>query len=81
MHHFRRRRRLRDVTTVPASAFPAVVPKYLRWRSARLRHPIKQLFMPGLRAVRDALLVYHDQNIIDDDELLLLYDLNSSKKP
>ena len=37
--------------------------------------------MPGLRAVRDALLVYHDQNIIDDDELLLLYDLNSSKNP
>ena len=37
--------------------------------------------MPGLRAVRDALLVYHDQNIIDDDELVLLYDLNSSKNP
>ena len=35
--------------------------------------------MPRLRAVRDALLIYHDQNIIDDDELLLLYDLNSSK--
>ena len=37
--------------------------------------------MPRLRVVRDAVLLYPDQNIIHDDELLLLYDLNSSKNP
>ena len=32
--------------------------------------------MPGLREVRTALLLAHHENFIEDEELLLLYDLN-----
>ena len=35
--------------------------------------------MSGLRGVRDALLLCHDGDLIDDEELLLLYDVNKSK--
>ena len=37
--------------------------------------------MPGLREVRTALLLAHHENFIEDEELLLLYDLNRSKNP
>ena len=37
--------------------------------------------MPGLREVRTALLLAHHDNLIEDEELLLLYDLNRSKNP
>ena len=37
--------------------------------------------MPRLRDVRDCLLLSHDQNLINDEELLLLYDMNTSKNP
>lgn len=34
--------------------------------------------VPSLREVRDALLFAHSDNLINDEELLLLYDLNTS---
>ena len=37
--------------------------------------------MPGLRDVQNCLLLSHALNVIDDEELLLLYDLNRSKNP
>ena len=37
--------------------------------------------MTGLREVRNALLLSHSQNLIDDEEFVLLYNLNSSKNP
>ena len=37
--------------------------------------------MPKLREVRDCLLMSYDQNLLDDEEFVLLYDLNSSKNP
>ena len=37
--------------------------------------------MGGLREVREALLLSHAQNIIDDEEFVLLYNLNKSKNP
>ena len=30
---------------------------------------------------RDALVLYHDKGVIDDEEFCLLYDANRSKKP
>lgn len=35
--------------------------------------------MQKLRAIRNCLLLCHDQRIIDDEEFVLLYDLNQSK--
>ena len=35
--------------------------------------------MSGLRGVRDAHLLCHDADLIDDEELLLLYDVNASR--
>ena len=35
--------------------------------------------MEGLRSFRDALLLSHDAGVIDDEDLLLLYDINKSK--
>ena len=37
--------------------------------------------MPKLRVVRDCLLLCHDQNDINDEEFLYLYDINQSKNP
>ena len=37
--------------------------------------------MPGLREEREALLMAHFENAIDDEEFLLLYDINKSKNP
>ena len=37
--------------------------------------------MVGLRQVRDCLLTSHSLNIINTEESILLYDLNSSKNP
>ena len=35
--------------------------------------------MPGLREAREALLMAHFGNFINDEEFLLLYDINKSK--
>lgn len=37
--------------------------------------------MPKLREIRNCLLLFHDQKLIDDEEFILLYDLNRSKNP
>ena len=37
--------------------------------------------MPELREVREALLLTHYENVIDDEEFLLLYDINKSENP
>ena len=37
--------------------------------------------MPSLREVRECLLLAHAQNVLDDEEFVLLYDMNSSKNP
>ena len=37
--------------------------------------------MAGLRQVREALLVSHSLNLINDEEFMLLYDINSTKNP
>ena len=34
--------------------------------------------MPKLKTVRDSLLIAHSENILDDEELLLLFDVNRS---
>ena len=34
--------------------------------------------MPSLREIRDILLFAHSDNLINDEEFLLLYDLNKS---
>ena len=34
--------------------------------------------MPKLKTVRDSLLIAHSENILDDEELLLLFDGNRS---
>ena len=34
--------------------------------------------MPKLKTVRDPLLIAHSENILDDEELLLLFDVNRS---
>ena len=34
--------------------------------------------MPKLKTVRDSLFIAHSENIIDDEELLLLFDVNRS---
>ena len=34
--------------------------------------------MPKLKTVRDSLLITHSENILDDEELLLLFDVNRS---
>ena len=34
--------------------------------------------MPTLKAVRDSLLIAHSENILDDEELILLFDVNRS---
>ena len=35
--------------------------------------------MPNFREARKALLYAHSDNLIDDEEFMLLYDLNTSK--
>ena len=37
--------------------------------------------MASFRELRDSLLLYHDEGVIDDEELLILYDLYESKNP
>ena len=37
--------------------------------------------MAGLRQVRNALLISHSQNLINDEEFMLLYNINKSKNP
>lgn len=37
--------------------------------------------MATFREEREALLLANDLDLIDDEEMLLLYDLNRSKKP
>ena len=37
--------------------------------------------MSGLREVREALFLAHNENYINDEEFLLLYDINKSKNP
>ena len=37
--------------------------------------------MASLRETREALLLAHDQGIVDDEEFVLLFDLNKSKNP
>ena len=37
--------------------------------------------MSGLREVREALLLMHSENYLNDEEFLLLYDINKSKNP
>ena len=37
--------------------------------------------MPGFREAREALLMAHFGNAIDDTEFILLYDVNKSKNP
>ena len=37
--------------------------------------------MPSLREVREAILLAHQNKMINDEEFALLYDLNSSKNP
>ena len=34
--------------------------------------------MPKLKTVRDSLLITHSENILDDEKLLLLFDVNRS---
>ena len=34
--------------------------------------------MPKLKTVRDSLLIAHSENILDDEELLLLFNVNRS---
>jgi len=36
--------------------------------------------MTSLKGVRNQLLIIHDEGVLNDDELLLLYDLNRSIK-
>ena len=35
--------------------------------------------MTSLKGVRNQLLIIHDEGVLNDDELLLLYDLNGSR--
>ena len=37
--------------------------------------------MANLRNIRECLLLSHAFNLIDDEEFVILYDLNSSKNP
>ena len=37
--------------------------------------------MPNLRDVRDCLLLGFEENMLTDEELILLYDMNTSKNP
>ena len=37
--------------------------------------------MPKLRAIRDCLLLFHDEKLITDEEFLFLYDVNQTKNP
>ena len=34
--------------------------------------------MPKLKRIRDSLLIAHSENILDDEELLLMFDVNRS---
>ena len=37
--------------------------------------------MPNFRETRETLLHAHSNNVIDDEEFVLLFDLNNSKNP
>ena len=37
--------------------------------------------MPGFREVQEALLLAYDDNLLDGDDFILLYNLNRSKNP
>ena len=47
------------------------------WQTVFL-HSLK---MPGLKEVREALLLAYSNNYLDDEEFLLLYDMNKSQNP
>ena len=38
----------------------------------------KNFIMSTLKTVRDSLLIVHPENILDDEELILLFDVNCS---
>ena len=49
--------------------------------SKQLSSHYKMSLMMSLKEVRNQLLISHDDGAINDEELLLLYDLNGSDNP
>ena len=45
------------------------------------KHSSSNLNMPNFRETRETLLHAHSDNVIDDEEFVLLFDVNTSKNP
>ena len=52
-----------------------------RAKTKNYKHSSSNVNMPNFRKTRDTLLHVHSDNVIDDEEFVLLFDLNTSKTP
>ena len=52
-----------------------------RAKTKNCKHSSSNVNMPNFRKTRETLLHVHSDNVIDDEEFVLLFDLNTSKNP
>ena len=50
-------------------------------KTKNCKHSSSNVNMPNFRKTRETLLHVHSDNVIDDEEFVLLFDLNTSKNP